>query len=358
MASFWAGKSVFLTGHTGFKGGWLALWLRRLGADVHGYSTEPPTTPSLFETAGVAQALASDTRADLRDLAALSAALAKANPEIVLHLAAQPLVRRSYAEPLETLTSNVIGTAHVLEAARNIGRLKALLVITTDKVYENREWVHPYREADPLGGQDPYSASKACAEIVAASYRSSFFGADGAAGIATARAGNVIGGGDWAADRLVPDCIRAFAEGRSVELRYPDAVRPWQHVLEPLSGYLALAEALCGGEPARYRTAWNFGPDASGDATVGEIARLTAAAWGGGQVKTAPAEKRPHEAGLLRLDIAKARSVLGWSPRWSIRKALEETVAWYKAAHAGRDMHAFSLAQIDAYAAAAAAGKP
>lgn len=348
--TFWAGRRVFLTGHTGFKGGWLALWLQRLGAEVHGFSLEPPTHPSLFETAQVGKALASEVLGDIRDYGTLEEALKKANPEIIFHLAAQPLVRASYREPLETLATNVMGTAHLLEAARKIDGLLAVVIITTDKCYENREWVYPYRETDPLGGHDPYSASKACAEIVTASYRASFFGKERAVAVATARAGNVIGGGDWAEDRLVPDCIRAFSNGQSVDLRYPEAVRPWQHVLEPLSGYLMLAESLCGEFAPDYAGAWNFGPDASGDATVGRIAQQVVKLWGEGQVVLPPAiQNHPHEAGLLRLDITKTRSQLHWHPRWAIDRALQETVAWYKAWHAGQDMHAYTLAQIDAY---------
>lgn len=349
MTGFWVGKRVLLTGHTGFKGGWLSLWLQKLGAEVHGFALEPPTSESLFETAQVSKALASDTRADLGDFQALGKALKQADPEIIFHLAAQALVRYSYREPLETLASNVMGTANLLEAARTVGSIKCILAVTTDKCYENREWIFPYRENDSLGGHDPYAASKACTEIVTASYRASFFGKQDAPAIATARAGNVIGGGDWAEDRLVPDCIRAFIDGRSVELRYPDAVRPWQHVLEPLSGYLMLAEALCGRFSSDFREAWNFGPDANGDATVGEIARRLAVSWGGGKIVTPPIQDRPHEAGLLRLDTTKARNQLHWSPRWSIGRALDETVSWYKARHSGQDMHAFTLAQIDSF---------
>lgn len=347
--TFWAGKRVFLTGHTGFKGGWLTLWLQQLGAVVHGFSLAPPTTPSFFEIARVAKTLASDVRGDIRNYGTLEDALRKANPEIIFHLAAQPLVRASYHEPLETFDTNIMGTAHVLEAARQIDRVRAIVVITTDKCYENREWVYPYRENDPLGGHDPYSASKACTEIVTASYRTSFFGKENTVSLATARAGNVIGGGDWAEDRLIPDCIRAFSSGRNVELRYPEAVRPWQHVLEPLSGYLMLAEALCGQAGPDYAEAWNFGPDASGDARVGEIAYRLATLWGNGKVTAPEAGNQLHEAGLLRLDITKSRSRLRWSPRWSITRTLEETVAWYKAWHAGADMLAYTIAQIDAF---------
>lgn len=345
---FWKNRGVFLTGHTGFKGGWLTLWLKSLGAKVHGFSLEPPTDISLFEEAHIAKALTSDTRGDIRDYPTLEAAMKQANPEIVFHLAAQPLVRASYRDPLATLAANIMGTTHVLEAARNIPNLRTVLIITTDKCYENREWLYPYRESDTLGGQDPYSASKACAEIVSASYRASFFAQKGIA-IATARAGNVIGGGDWAEDRLVPDCIRAFSGGDCVELRYPKAVRPWQHVLEPLSGYLMLAEALIGDNSSNYSGAWNFGPDASGDATVGEMAKRIAKLWGGGKVNILETQNQPHEAGLLRLDISKAKSQLQWQPRWSFERALEATVSWYKAWHDGENMHAYTLGQIAVY---------
>ena len=345
----WTDTPVFLTGHTGFKGGWLSLCLRALGAKVHGYALDPNTTPSLFEVAGVASTLASDTRADLADLAALQAALAAAQPTVVFHLAAQPLVRASYADPLGTFATNVMGTAHLLEAVRGVPSVRAVVVVTTDKVYDNREWVYPYRESDALGGHDPYSASKGAAEIVTASYRASFFHAAGAAQIATARAGNVIGGGDWAADRLVPDCVQAFAAQRPVHLRYPGAVRPWQHVLEPLSAYLCLAEALLE-QPSYAATAWNFGPDARGDATVGDVAQRLAALWGqGAQVEIPEGGVHPHEAGQLRLDISRARAELGWQPRWSLDQALEHTVAWQRAWLAGQDMAALSRAQIAAY---------
>ncbi len=350
--STFAGSRVLITGHTGFKGGWLVLWLRRLGAAVHGYALDPPTRPALFEVGRIGSVLASDTRADLADLAQLKSAFAGAQPEVVFHLAAQPLVRESYRDPLGTLASNVMGTAHVLEAARNFDSVRAIVLVTTDKVYENREWAYPYREVDPLGGGDPYSASKAAAEIVAASYRASFF--EGVAGhparVATARAGNVIGGGDWATDRLVPDCLSAFAKGRPVRLRSPHAVRPWQHVLEPLAGYLRLAERLLGAEGAEYARAWNFGPDAGGDATVGAVAETAARLWGeGASVECAPAAANPHEAGVLRLDSTRARNALGWRPRWSLEQAIERTVAWQRALAGGDDMRSVSLDQIRDY---------
>ena len=348
----WRGRSVFVTGHTGFKGGWLALWLRQLGAKVHGYALGPPTDPSLFDVARIRSILASDTRADLADLSQLKQAIESVQPVVIFHLAAQPLVRESYRDPLGTFVTNVIGTAHVLEVARAIDSVRAIVLITTDKVYDNREWEYPYREVDPLGGHDPYSASKAAAEIVAASYRASLFGEGTGhpARVATARAGNVIGGGDWARDRLLPDCLRAFAAGEPVHLRLPNAVRPWQHVLEPLAGYLRLAEQLLGADGARFASAWNFGPDASGDATVAEVAEAAAQFMGeGAMVEYAPGTEHPHEAGLLRLDSTRARTLLGWTPRWSLLQAIEQTIAWQKAWRHDADMMAVSLDQIRAY---------
>lgn len=353
-AQFWKGRSVFLTGHTGFKGGWLALWLHQMGAEVHGYALDPPTTPGLFDAANVASVLASDTRGDLCDLGKLREAILAAKPQVVFHLAAQPLVRESYQDPIGTLMSNVIGTAHLLEAVRACDVTEAVVCITTDKVYENREWVHPYRESDHLGGHDPYSASKGASEIVAASYRSSFFHKpDGhPAMVATARAGNVIGGGDWAADRLVPDCLRSFGSGNPVHLRFPGAVRPWQHVLEPLAGYIKLAEALCQTNAAEFANAWNFGPDAKGDATVGEVAEIIASVWGGSAVVTHDSSgNHPHEANLLSLDSSRARQFLKWEPRWDLHKALSMTVDWHKAWLASEDMNAFCLQQIKVYEA-------
>ena len=355
FGGFYAGKRVLVTGHTGFKGGWLTLWLHKLGALVHGYALNPPTEHNLFEVAGIGAVLASDTRADLADLARLKSALDEAQPEVVFHLAAQPLVRVSYRDPLGTLASNVMGTAHVLEAVRATDAVRVLVLITTDKVYENRKWAYPYREVDPLGGHDPYSASKAAAEIVAASYRASFFTGETGhpARVATVRAGNVIGGGDWASDRLIPDCVRAFVKNECVRLRFPQAVRPWQHVLEPLTGYLQLAQHLFAPDGAKFAKAWNFGPDASGDATVGEIAETTARLWGdGARVECAPSTGNTHEAGLLRLDSTLARTELGWKPRWSLEQALAQTVAWYRAWSRGADMAAISLDQIRAYEAA------
>lgn len=351
-SSKWEGRPVLVTGHTGFKGGWLALWLHQLGAKVHGYALDPPTKPSLFESADIGSILASDTRSDLADLAALKSVLGRVSPEVIFHLAAQPLVREGYRDPLGTLTSNIMGTAHVLEAARASDSVRAIVLITTDKVYENREWVYPYREADALGGHDPYSASKAAAEIVAATYRASFFGSTKRhpARVATTRAGNVLGGGDWANERLVPDCLRAFEAGTCVRLRFPDAVRPWQHVLEPLAGYLQLAEKLMRPEAESYATAWNFGPDVTGDASVHEVAEIMAKLWGNGaRVECEPSDENPREAGLLRLDSTLARVRLGWRPRWSLSEALARTVDWHRAWMRGDDISAVSLGQIRDY---------
>jgi len=349
---FWRGKTVFLTGHTGFKGGWLALWLSSLGARVHGYALTPPTTPDLFTQARVGDGLASHTVADVRDPGALAAALRSCEPDIVLHLAAQPLVRSSYAEPVMTYSVNVMGTVHLLEAARTCESVRSIVIVTTDKCYENKEWAWGYRESEPMGGHDPYSSSKGCAELVTAAYRDSFLASAGIA-VASARAGNVIGGGDWAMDRLLPDFFRAAKAGRVLEVRYPDATRPWQHVLEPLSGYLTLAEQLfTHGQPVAQ--AWNFGPaDEDAKPVRWLLDRLTAqmpgTSWrhvGGEHV---------HEAGYLKLDSSKARSLLHWSPRWALAEALSRTVEWQQAWNSGRDMRDFSLRQIAEHQACAPA---
>lgn len=345
----WNDKNVFLTGHTGFKGSWLSLWLHSLGARVHGYALDPPTSPSIFDVASVASTLASDTRADLAETGRLAQAMADARPEVVLHLAAQPLVRASYTDPLGTFATNILGTANVLQAVRSVPSVRALVIVTTDKVYQNKEWVHPYREGDRLGGHDPYSASKAAAEIVTASMRDSFFHGS-AVRIATARAGNVIGGGDWAADRLVPDCLKSFALGVPVRLRFPAAVRPWQHVLEPLGGYLALASSMLEAPDGAHATAWNFGPETTDNASVGEVARRLAVGWGDpARVVCEENEGHPHEAGLLTLDNSAARHHLGWQPLWCLDTALEKTLAWHTAWLAGEPMQDLSLAQIRDY---------
>jgi CDP-glucose 4,6-dehydratase len=351
---FWNGKQVLMTGHTGFKGAWLSLWLQRLGAYLVGYSLGPPTEPNLFGIAGIESGMIS-IFGDVRDLSYLTAVLAEHRPEIVIHMAAQSLVRRSYVEPVETYSTNVMGTVNVLEATRECRSVKAILVVTSDKCYENREWFRPYRENEPLGGSDPYSSSKACAELVTAAYRRSFFnsvnGSEPAPRVATVRSGNVIGGGDWAQHRLVPDCIRAFIASRPVELRYPESVRPWQHVLDPLFGYMTLCERLFGDDAQEFSDAWNFGPEPGDDTTVGDVAQRVAHLWGAGAPQHSPKADAPHEAGILRLDISKAADRLGFRRRWDLERAIEETVAWYKAWNSGEDMRAFSLEQIATYEA-------
>jgi CDP-glucose 4,6-dehydratase len=354
-AAFWAGRRVFLTGHTGFKGGWLALWLESLGAKVSGYALAPATEPSLFEAARVASGVES-VLGDIRDLPAVRAAMAAARPEVVFHLAAQPLVRLSYADPVATFSTNVLGTVHVLEAARALPSVRSVVIVSSDKCYENREWVWPYREDEAMGGFDPYSASKGCTELVTAAYRRSFFsGEDGraAAAVGSARAGNVVGGGDWSADRLVPDIVRAATAGEVVRIRNPDAVRPWQHVLDPLAGYLRLAEKLAL-EGAAFASGWNFGPWDSDTRPVEWVTKTLLARWGGGARWSADAPSGAHEARLLKLDSSKARTLLGWRPALDLASALAWTVDWYQAHAAGADMRAFTLDQIRRYGEVAA----
>ena len=334
MAAFadtYRGRRVLVTGHTGFKGAWLAEWLGTLGAEVTGYALDPPTEPSLFEAIGLGERLR-HVVADVRDYDRLAAEMQAARPSVVFHLAAQPLVRRGYAEPHETFETNVMGTANVLEAARACDAVQAVVIVTSDKCYRNPETGDAFREADPMGGRDPYSASKACAELVTAAYRESFF-ADGAA-IASARAGNVIGGGDWAADRIIPDCVRALAAGEEIVVRRPDAVRPWQHVLEPLAGYLQLA-ALMLRDGHRYDGAWNFGPtDADGERPVRWVVGRFLDEWGSGSWSVpADAGPQPHEAHWLRLDSMKAREELAWAPAWDAPTAVRRTAAWYREYH-------------------------
>lgn len=341
---FWRGKKVLLTGHTGFKGSWLSLWLQSLGAQVHGLALAPPTTPNLFTVARVASGMASHTIGDIRDLATVQQAMQSAQPEIVIHMAAQPLVRLSYAEPVETYATNVMGTVHVLESARHTPSVKAVVVVTTDKCYENKEWAWGYRENEPMGGHDPYSNSKGCAELVTSAYRRSFLQSGGTA-VASARAGNVIGGGDWADDRLVPDILRAFEASQPVVIRNPHATRPWQHVLEPLSGYLTLAEHLYLDGQA-FAEGWNFGPQDDDVKPVHWIVEHLAKAWGNGASWQQEGGAHPHEASYLKLDISKAKARLGWQPRWPLETGLQATVNWHQNLLTGADMKKFTLAQI------------
>jgi CDP-glucose 4,6-dehydratase len=342
---FWAGRRVLVTGHTGFKGAWLCMWLEKLGARVQGLALAPDTAPNLFDLSGLAGRVESRL-VDIRDFQATRAAVASAAPEIVFHLAAQSLVRRSYADPVDTYAVNVMGTVHLLQALRECSEVRAVVNVTSDKCYDNREWPWAYRETDALGGYDPYSSSKACAEIVSAAWRSSFANA---AALATARAGNVIGGGDWAQDRLIPDFVRAVSAGTRLSVRNPSAVRPWQHVLEPLAGYLILAQRLMQ-DANQGAAAWNFAPFDHESATVAQIAQRVVELWGGDAAwVTEASAPRVHEAHYLRVDASKARAVLGWRPRLSLDQALLWTVEWYRRQHAGEDARTLTLSQIEAY---------
>ena len=350
----WRGRRVFLTGHTGFKGGWLALWLARLGAEVRGYALDPSTDPAFFTVARVGSVM-EDMRGDIRNGGSLERAMQEFAPEIVFHLAAQPLVRASYDDPIGTYETNVIGTARVLDSIRRTASVRAVVSVTTDKCYENKEWVWPYRETDPLGGYDPYSSSKACAEIVSAAYRQSYFPVeklgrpDGhRVAVATARAGNVIGGGDWSMDRLLPDLVRGFLSGKPVLIRRPHAIRPWQHVLEPLHGYIRLAEQLLTHDP-KFASAYNFGPIEDDAKPVAWIADRMAGFWGDGASWVLDESPSPHEAGYLKLDASRARADLHWTPKLRLESALEFLVQWYRAWQTGQDMHAFTLGQIERY---------
>ncbi|MDD5383754.1 MAG: CDP-glucose 4,6-dehydratase [Gallionella sp.] len=346
IPDFWRGKRVFLTGHTGFKGGWLSLWLQAMGAEVHGYALNPPTEPNLFTVAEIGKGMASSKIADIRDADKLREAMQTTRPEIVFHLAAQPLVRYSYAQPVETYAVNVMGTVHLLEAVRATLGVKAVVNVTTDKCYENREWIWGYRENEAMGGFDPYSSSKGCAELVTSAYRQSFLEPASIA-LASARAGNVIGGGDWAADRLIPDFLRAMDAGETLKIRSPQSTRPWQHVLEPLSGYLMLAERLYA-EGTGFAEAWNFGP-ADGDAQpvkwiVEQLAEIRKDVnW---QCDETP---QPHEAHYLKLDSSKAHSQLNWQPRWRLQTALRKTLEWHEAWRKNENMRSVTLAQITDY---------
>jgi CDP-glucose 4,6-dehydratase len=347
---FWPKRKVFLTGHTGFKGSWLSLWLQSLRAQVVGYALSPPTQPNLYDLAGVKNGMES-IQGDVLDLEHLRSAIREHRPEVVLHMAAQSLVRRSYEDPVSTYATNVLGTVHVLEAVRGIPSVQSVVIVTTDKCYENREDQRRYRETDRLGGDDPYSSSKASAELVTAAFRKSFFFAgkgEAKAGVASARAGNVIGGGDWAADRLIPDVMRAALEGRELRIRYPHAVRPWQHVLDPLCGYLTLAEKLCQ-DPERFSKSWNFGPDESEVLPVSTVLERLQELWGPGVSWRSDDGAHPHEAQYLKLDCTKAKTELGWRPQWNLNSALEATVRWYKAHQSRQDVRSVAQEQIRSY---------
>jgi CDP-glucose 4,6-dehydratase len=350
---FWKGRNVFITGHTGFKGAWLCLWLTKMGAVVTGYALLPPTVPSLYELCRVDELITSVT-ADVRDLSSLKIAMTAAQPEVVIHMAAQPLVRDSYQMPVETYAINVMGTVHLLEAVRHCSSVRAVVNVTTDKCYENREWVWGYRENEPMGGYDPYSSSKACSELITAAYRHSFFTPSGPhtltsmPAVATARAGNVIGGGDWGKDRLVPDCIRAFLKGEPVHLRNPHAIRPWQHVMEPLSGYLLLAQRLVQ-EGARFADAWNFGPDDQDARNVEWVVARLCEKWGSNASFTIDGGVHPHEATYLKLDCSKARNLLNWRPRWNLDTAIDAIIQFTKAYRNGMNLRKVCLDQIEQY---------
>lgn len=354
---FWSGRRVFLTGHTGFKGSWLSLWLQQLGADVTGYALPPPTHPSLFEVADVAQGMTS-VIGDIRDGVMLAKAMRQAVPDVVIHMAAQPLVRRSYRDPVETYSTNVMGTVHLLEAIRQTPSVRAVVNVTTDKCYENKEWVWGYRESEPMGGFDPYSSSKGCAELVTAAYRNSFFNPEKynehQVALATARAGNVIGGGDWADDRLIPDILAAFEKAQPVVIRNPHATRPWQHVLEPLRGYLMLAEKLCT-QGTAFAEGWNFGPHSDDARPVEWIVRQLAQKWSDGASWKIDAGDHPHEANYLKLDISKAGHRLNWQPVMRLDQALGLIVDWSREKRAGADMRVLTQMQIQAYQAQAIA---
>ena len=349
--SFFRGKNVFVTGHTGFKGSWLCMWLSALGANVTGYALDPPTIPSLFDLCGVGS-LINSVIADVRDARKLTDAMRATNPDLVFHMAAQPLVRDSYRNLVDTYSTNVMGTVHLLEAVRACESVKSVVIVTSDKCYENREWLWGYREDDPLGGYDPYSSSKACSELVTAAYRRSFFDPKGSsmhgATVASARAGNVIGGGDWAADRLVPDCIRSLLKGEKILIRNPDAVRPWQHVIEPLFGYLMLAERLYKDGP-RFTGAWNFGPRDEDARSVEWVVKRICAEWGEGAGYTIDSGGHPHEAHYLKLDCSKTRAALGWLPRWNLEKAIQSVAEWTLLYRDGGDLRAACMRQIEEY---------
>ncbi len=348
---FWNKKRVLITGHTGFKGSWLSIILHKLGSDVYGYALEPPTNPSLFKEARIWKFINSQI-GDIRDYDELTNYVQVVKPEIIIHMAAQPLVRESYKNPVETYGINVMGTVHLLEAVRQCPGIKAVVNVTTDKCYENKEWHWGYRENEPMGGYDPYSNSKGCSELVTSAYRNSFFNSkdyqNHGVALASARAGNVIGGGDWATDRLIPDFVRAISTGKEVKIRSPYAIRPWQHVLEPLIGYLMLAEKLFSDGPV-FAEAWNFGPDDSDAKSVAWITKRFSELWGNDFSYIIDKDPQPHEASYLKLDCSKAKADLGWNPKWHLEKAMEATSEWYKTWLAGKDIRSFTESQIDYY---------
>lgn len=351
---FWNKKRVLLTGHTGFKGSWLCLWLNSMGAEVTGYALEPPTTPSLFDLCNI-DGLVESVKGDIRDLSFLQKTINNKKPEIVIHMAAQPLVRDSYIKPVETFEINVMGTVNVLESVRNTTGVKAVVNVTTDKCYENKEWLWGYRENEPFGGYDPYSNSKACSELVTASYRDSFFNSrdhrEHHLALASARAGNVIGGGDWGKDRLMTDCIAALLQGEKIRIRNPNSIRPWQHVLEPLSGYLNLAEKLYNEGPL-FAEGWNFGPDENDAKTVKWIVERLCQRWGAGAGYQIDQGDHPHEANYLKLDCSKAKTRLNWSPRWDLDTTIDKIIEWVSDFKEGKDLRAACLRQIVEYTAA------
>jgi CDP-glucose 4,6-dehydratase len=352
FADAFRGKDILITGHTGFKGGWLALWLESLGAKVTGYSLNPPTKPSFFESVGLKEKI-THINGDIRNLDHLTSVVDQQRPEYVFHLAAQPLVRRSYRIPIETFEVNVMGTLNVLESVRRSQSVKACVCITSDKCYENQEWVYAYRENDPMGGYDPYSASKGAAELAISSYRRSFLSPESGShtSISSVRAGNVMGGGDWAEDRIIPDCVRAITSGKALKVRNPLAVRPWQHVLDPLAGYLMLAAGM-GQEAGRFSGAWNFGPFSTNSITVERLVDDFIKEWGSGHWENVSDQRavEHHEAGILRLDCTKANYLLGWLPIYSIDESIKETASWYRAFYSGeRDMYDFTIDQIESY---------
>lgn len=359
-ARFWRGKRVFLTGHTGFKGSWLTMCLHSLGADITGYALRPPTDPSLFESCRIGSLTHKSIEGDVRDGESLKKAMTEAAPDIVIHMAAQPLVRHAYKYPVETYSINVMGTVNVFEAVRGNASVKAVINVTSDKCYQNKEWVWGYREDEALGGYDPYSSSKACSELVTGAYRDSFFNPGDydrhGVGVASARAGNVIGGGDWAEDRLIPDCMRALINNERIVIRNPAAIRPWQHVLEPVCGYLLLAQKLIS-EGRSYAQAWNFGPEDHDARSVEWIVNRICELWGAPPAYIVDDSLKPHEAGLLKLDCSKAKARLNWSPRWSLETAMNQIVNWVKAYQSGQNMLEVSLRQIDRYMSDEAAGR-